>query len=125
MHETRLRQIIYASRATALVDADALLQASRHNNALDGITGILLIDGQAIVQVLEGPEESVRAAFARISRDGRHTELRVLNDREIDERDFGYWSMEMADRLKLKPEQRARLMRRVNDLSTALQHFFQ
>jgi hypothetical protein len=125
MSVTRLRQIIYASRTKIAVEADALLQTSRHNNALDGITGVLLIDGDAIVQVLEGPDESVSAAFARISRDDRHAEIQVLNDRYIDERDFGYWSMELADRLELKPEQRARLMHRVQDLPAALRHFFE
>ncbi|SOB86938.1 Sensors of blue-light using FAD [Sphingomonas guangdongensis] len=124
MPADRLRQITYSSRAADDVDADAILQVSRHNNALDGITGILVIEGQAITQVLEGPGESVAAAFIRIARDPRHSEVTLLSDREIEERDFGYWSMELADRLRLEPEQRRRLARRLAELPEALRRSF-
>lgn len=124
MPAERLQQIIYSSRAAGPLDANSILQASRHNNALDGITGILVIEGQEITQVLEGPRESVTEALARIEHDPRHTNVIVLSNREIDERDFGYWSMELADRVKLEPEQRTRLARRLQNLPEVLRRAF-
>lgn len=124
MPADRLRQIIYSSRAVGRVDADAILQASRHNNALDGVSGMLWIDGDQIVQAIEGPEQSVDAIFARIRTDPRHTEVEVLSTREINERDFGYWSMELADRVARDPEQQARLSRRLDNLPEKLRRVF-
>lgn len=119
-----IRQLIYQSRATGPVDADGILQASRHNNALDGITGLLWFDGTHFVQVLEGPEESVRTAYERIAADPRHEALELLSDRRLDKAEFGYWSMELGDRIDTKDEVRARLTRRLGDLPLALQALF-
>jgi hypothetical protein len=124
MTADRLRQIVYASRGVGRVDADAILQASRHNNALDGVTGMLWIDGDRIVQVIEGPEQSVDSIFARIRTDPRHTDVEVLSSREITDRDFGYWSMELADRVARDPEQQARLSRRLHNLPEDLRRAF-
>jgi hypothetical protein len=125
MPADRLRQIVYSSRAVGRVDADAILQASRHNNALDGVSGMLWIDGNQIVQVIEGPEQSVAAIFARIQADPRHTDVEVLSTREVTERDFGYWSMELADRVARDPEQQARLSRRIHNLPENLRRVFE
>ena len=119
-----IRQLIYQCRATGPVDADGILQASRHNNALDGITGLLWFDGTHFVQVLEGPEESVRTAYERIAADPRHEALELLSDRRLDKAEFGYWSMELGDRIDTKDEVRARLTRRLGDLPLALQALF-
>lgn len=88
-----MRQIIYASVARDAKDLHGILEQSRHNNALDGITGLLWSDGRRYVQVLEGPEESVGPTFDRIGRDPRHHSIEVLTDRRVDGREFGYWSM--------------------------------
>ena len=90
-----MRQILYTSASTAEGGADlsAILEQSRHNNALDGITGLLWSDRYHFIQVLEGPEISVDEAMARIGADSRHHRITVLQDRSIEEREFGYWSM--------------------------------
>lgn len=93
------RQLIYTSVANppgTQLDLDAIYNSSRHGNALDGVTGLLLTDGQAFCQVLEGPDEAVGAAWARIRGDGRHGGIAVLRDAAVSEREFGHWSM--ADR---------------------------
>ena len=64
-----LRQIIYASERTGGREAAAdelrrILEQSRHNNAIDGVTGLLWSDGRRFMQVLEGPDESVAPTFA-------------------------------------------------------------
>lgn len=96
-----MRQILYVSTSTAAngkAEVGAIVEQSRHNNAIDGITGLLWTDGARFLQVLEGPEDSVESTFARIGRDRRHREVTVMLDRTIDAREFGGWSM--AQRFK-------------------------
>ena len=98
-----LRQIIYASERTggregAADELRRILEQSRHNNAIDGVTGLLWSDGWRFMQVLEGPDQSVAPTFARIGADPRHRHVAVLADRGLDEREFGYWSMAFRDR---------------------------
>jgi hypothetical protein len=93
-----MRQILYISSSTLPGDAADLagiLCQSRHNNAIDGVTGLLWSDGARFVQVFEGPEDSVAATWARIRADPRHAEIRVLQDRVIPAREFGDWTMAM------------------------------
>lgn len=91
-----MRQLMYTSLSAKPgdgADLAAILQQSRHNNAIDGISGILWSDGEGFLQILEGPEESVEAAFDRIKIDKRHHSLSVVLDRIIYEREFGNWTM--------------------------------
>ena len=97
MTET-FRQLFYTSRSAPGVDVDGILQQSRHNNAVDGITGLLWHDGAHFLQVIEGPESSVAATYARIAADPRHSALTIVSDRCVPGREFGYWSMERASR---------------------------
>ena len=91
-----MRQLLYVSNPTSELTPSALdnlLTASRANNALLGITGLLLhIDG-GFLQMLEGEERSVRELYTRIAADRRHSDPRILLDREIPVRVFADWSM--------------------------------
>ncbi|WP_294318822.1 BLUF domain-containing protein [uncultured Sphingomonas sp.] len=125
MIETTFRQLCYTSRSAPGVDLDQILQQSRHNNAVDGITGLLWHDGTHFLQVIEGPEPSVAATYARIARDPRHAELTVLSDRRIAAREFGYWSMERATRALNDGEAvMARIERRLAAAPEALRQAF-
>jgi FAD-dependent sensor of blue light len=91
-----MRQILYASWSNTTgdeADVARILEQSRHNNALEGVTGVLWADGKQFVQVLEGPDDSVQATFERIRGDPRHHNIIVLHDMPIAEREFGGWSM--------------------------------
>ena len=91
-----LRQVLYVSRsnpADASIDLDPIYLSSRHNNALDGVTGLLFGDGQRFVQVLEGSDEAVAATMARIAADPRHRAIEVLRDTSVEAREFGQWWM--------------------------------
>lgn len=91
-----LRQIIYQSRinpAGPPTDLRELLRKAQQLNAIDGITGLLYADGERFLQVLEGPDESVQATYARIKHDSRHHRIAKEGDRSIDAREFGDWSM--------------------------------
>lgn len=91
-----MRQLLYVSTAAAATgprDIADILQSSRHNNALDGVTGLLWTDGKRFMQVIEGADDAIEDAYARISADTRHTNIDLIFDRTISEREFGDWSM--------------------------------
>lgn len=90
-----MRQITYISTARQ-GDANMLAGIERHaveRNSREDLSGLLLFDGKRFLQVLEGPESAVAAAFARIQADPRHIAVVVLRDRQVDHRSFGGWAM--------------------------------
>lgn len=76
-------------------EVNRILDASRRNNARDGITGALLFSDSCFAQVLEGRSEVIHAVFERIQLDPRHRDTVVLGC-ERAEREFGGWSMAYA-----------------------------
>lgn len=91
-----MRQVVFASFSTVPGDhasLDRIVEQSRHNNALDGITGLLWSDSFRYLQVFEGPRGSMEACFNRICSDSRHHSLEVVSDRTTDHRDFGTWHL--------------------------------
>jgi hypothetical protein len=100
-----MHHIIYLSQAAlAFSDAllqDLLLQARRHNAEMS-VTGILCYGNQQFMQVIEGPEEVVRALYERIKQDPRHYAVTTYADKEIDQRAFAGWGMAYQP---LTPEQ--------------------
>lgn len=81
-----MKRIIYASQATSDFPPEeliALLEKSRSKNERTGLSGMLLYSSQSFLQVLEGDEEALAAAYARIRADARHTNLRLLMDAEV------------------------------------------
>jgi hypothetical protein len=90
-----LAQLVYMS---SLVTPDAkvaseILEVSVRNNKLNDVTGMMLyVDGN-VVQALEGEKVTLASTFNRILLDTRHVGIFVLFEREIQDRDFGSWSM--------------------------------
>ncbi|MHA7145378.1 BLUF domain-containing protein [Arthrobacter sp. TmT3-37] len=88
--------IVYSSTATRpFSDADLaeLLAACRRTNNSSHLTGMLLYRQGRFLQVLEGPEATVRDRMDIIRADPRHTRIRVLIDDTINERQFPDWTM--------------------------------
>jgi hypothetical protein len=91
-----MRQLLYVSNTQPDLAPDALdniLTASRSNNAMMGITGLLLYIDGGFLQMLEGEELALRNLYSRIAADRRHSDLRLMLDREVPERAFAGWSM--------------------------------
>lgn len=88
-------QLVYISSANpaAPCPTQDILTVSRRNNARDRITGLLYADAGRFLQALEGPEEAVEAAYARIQQDPRHRAIVMLSRRMVDRRAFGHWEM--------------------------------
>ncbi len=90
-----LFRAIYTSRPFGF-DAgilNGILMDARRANLRDGITGALLCRGDIYLQWLEGPEERVRDALARIERDDRHLDVTLHVAESVPERMFGEWAM--------------------------------
>ena len=90
-----LTQLIYASQPFGFDDAilNGILSHSRRCNKRDDITGALVCRADVYLQMLEGPEPAVDAAFARIGGDDRHLNIQLLYRRAVAERMFPGWSM--------------------------------
>jgi len=90
-----LFRAIYTSRPFGF-DAgilNGILMDARRANLRDGITGALLCRGDIYLQWLEGPEERVRDALARIERDDRHLDVTLHVAESVPVRMFGEWAM--------------------------------
>lgn len=99
MSASDLVQCIYTSRLAAGYDdseLERILAKARANNASIGVTGMLLYENGSFFQVLEGPQAAVRKLYDKIGKDCRHENVVKLIERPIDERDFGSWSMGVA-----------------------------
>ena len=72
--------LLYVSELTAggAAEIDQICRQSRANNERDGITGVLVFDGQAFCQFVEGSQAAVSALRDRLERDRRHRDMRVL-----------------------------------------------
>ncbi len=92
-----LLQVTYISRPFGFDSAmlGGILMDARRCNTRDGITGALICRADLYVQMLEGPAAEVEAAFARITRDDRHIDIRPLSRRAVasDARLFPGWAM--------------------------------
>lgn len=90
-----LLQMIYASQPFGFDEAmlAGILLDARRGNTRNNVTGALIVRGDLYLQLLEGPPEMVEAAYERINRDDRHTNMRQLVHRMVEERMFPNWSM--------------------------------
>ena len=102
--------LLYRSLSSTRLSADdaaTLAIRSARNNALRGVTGLLLhaeptgAQPGLFVQWLEGPEDEVRALFETICEDDRHLDCEVTAEgptAELIGRDgrlFGEWDMHL------------------------------
>ncbi len=90
-----IRQLIYSSQPFGYDAATlgGILVAARRNNRRDGLTGALICRHDIYLQLLEGPDDAVTAAYARIVRDDRHLDITTLSSIAIDTRMFPAWDM--------------------------------
>ncbi|CAN5251746.1 hypothetical protein BH09ACT1_BH09ACT1_22300 [soil metagenome] len=84
-----------SSAAVAFTDDDIadVLALSRSNNARLDITGVLLYRDGRFIQILEGPDDVVRAKFAVIAADERHRGIHTVSEESVDTRQFPEWTM--------------------------------
>lgn len=95
-----LYEVLYLSRLApdaAIGEIGPIVRGARVRNALRGVTGTLVFDGQRFCQLLEGAEEVVRPLMQRIAADPRHVQVNVLHQRvHAGARRFPGWSLGYA-----------------------------
>ncbi|MDT7834086.1 BLUF domain-containing protein [Aquabacterium sp. OR-4] len=103
-----LVRLMYASRSTSPLDAEAMasiLRQCKDNNPAQGITGLLCHCPASgiFMQALEGGRTAVNRVYLKIARDPRHTDVELLHYEEISERRFSGWSMGLVNMARLNP----------------------
>ncbi|HEX5689042.1 MAG TPA: BLUF domain-containing protein [Roseiflexaceae bacterium] len=90
-----LFQLVYASRPFGFDDAmlNGILMSARANNTRDDITGALICRADIYLQLLEGPQRAIEAAYSRIARDDRHLDIHRRFCAPATERLFPQWAM--------------------------------
>lgn len=102
-----LIRLAYASTLALHCDRrciNEIVDWSAPANMRRGITGILAVDGDSVLQIIEGPETDVMALFDHIRKDDRHFGVVELDRETIDAPHFGSWGMAlrpMSDALML------------------------
>ena len=94
--DTSVYQVLYRSRAVrpfSEAQLHDMLVRARAYNVRHQLTGLLLYSDGRFVQVLEGPEEVVRALYARIQQDPRHTQVVTVSEGPGPGRRFADWNM--------------------------------
>lgn len=94
-----LARLIYVSEATDALNlpaVEAILQQARQKNRMRDISGMLLFDAKAFLQVIEGDPQKLTDLYGRIAQDTRHRRLKLLEFAAITERRFGAWAMDFA-----------------------------
>ncbi|WP_168220491.1 BLUF domain-containing protein [Azospirillum thermophilum] len=89
--------ISIASKDLSAEELSALVDQSAASNARDGITGMLVYHAGQFMQVIEGPEEAIKALMLRIRRDPRHHDVYELFRRPVTEREFPTWTMTLCN----------------------------
>ena len=83
-----------ASKSDATTTISDIAKEARIRNAKDDVTGLLVFDGDQFVQLVEGPEASMESLWARLQRDPRHTNLKMIfYGRTLAERRFQNWRL--------------------------------
>ncbi|MFT6090279.1 BLUF domain-containing protein [Sulfitobacter sp.] len=100
--ELYMIRILYFSTARPSVSKEAVNQiaakAQVKNREL-GITGALAYNGRNFCQALEGEEAKVRDLIEKIRADERHSGFKILDEKQISERYFPEWTMELVSEL--------------------------
>jgi len=91
-----LHALVYCSNAVSgltLAQVDGLARDAAAHNLIAGVTGVLLTDGKRFLQYIEGPEDGVAAACARITYARSHADIVELGRSLGGARRFPYWPM--------------------------------
>lgn len=91
--------IVYTSQYTGTRSEisgvlEDIVRAAKANNPSRQVTGVLFYQKGRFVQLIEGEEAQLRELVAVIERDPRHTDIRILLDREVQRRGFSDWNMD-------------------------------
>ncbi len=97
MNQEKVFQTVYISTATKkfneATDIDGILKVAHVFNKTQNITGMLVYKAGIFLQLLEGPEKEVESLMSKISKDERHSNVKILLKQKDNPRLFGDWTM--------------------------------
>lgn len=102
------KSLIYVSTAEENVDYSEILNILTHSwkyNHNSYISGMLLYDDRHFMQIIQGPILTIDKLYARIEHDSRHTNIKLIGEELLHERDCSGWGIgfynkqEVADAL--------------------------
>ena len=114
-----LTQLIYVSQASESMSQQALaslVRLSARNNARLDVTGVLLVYGRSMMQLLEGDQPVVEALFSKIRSDKRHSDVSKLLQKTVRRRLYPEWGMGLSDLQARQNLDLGRLNRLLSDL---------
>lgn len=98
-------RMVYASKATfkpfqanASIDQEILdiLTTARRENQKNNLVGALYYGHGCFFQCLEGKQADIDELYAKLQKDSRHHDLKILSLQPIEERRFSSWEMKYA-----------------------------
>lgn len=99
-----LTRLIYYSRPVVKTSDGALkdtlaqiLRAGLPQHSQHGLTGVLALDDDRFIHVIEGEREEVFSVFKRMFNDPRQDGVHLISFEEIGERAFEDWDVALAD----------------------------
>lgn len=95
-HDYEIYHIVYVSNATSHLNSQDIYEIEKssitHNKVAD-ITGILSYKDHTFIQFLEGTDFNLKKLFSKLQKDSRHTNLDILRQGYIPQRQFYDWHM--------------------------------
>lgn len=88
--------LMYRSELTCLPTEEvlhSLMTTSVENNKKNDLSGLLLIAGTQVLQIIEGPGRALVSTMEKIRSDDRHKNFTALSMGRIQERAFPDWHM--------------------------------
>ncbi|WP_084494889.1 BLUF domain-containing protein [Alkanindiges illinoisensis] len=98
-------RMVYASKATFKpfkagdsIDKDVkdILTTARRENKKNNLVGALYYGNGCFFQCLEGNQQDIDQLYAKLEKDPRHHELKVLSLEPVEQRSFSSWEMKYA-----------------------------
>lgn len=97
---TKIFHLVYRSYAREDLDHYSiveLINKAQTMNTKLGLTGLLMYRQNTFIQLLEGEEQVVRELYEKISKDRRHTDVKILIESKSSMRIVPQWSMNYVE----------------------------
>ena len=116
-----LTQIVYVSRRSSELSDVGLTQivaVGAERNRMRGVSGLLMMSGGNVMQLLEGDAGEVEPLLARIAADPRHYDVKEVLRKEVSRRLCPDWGMKLYARRDDAALDHATLVRMVEDIQS-------
>lgn len=114
-----ITQLVYVSQRSSGLSDSALeriiAESAEKNRAID-VSGVLLMSGEHIMQLLEGDPAVIDRLFNRITADPRHAHVSCLLRKDVGKRLYPEWGMRCFKPREDATLDHGRMARMINDI---------